>query len=146
MSKEKMVKMEVEIPERWMNFIDEYCQVTGRDRNQELIKTIKAEIEIPFLEDECLSKKDRVRLYDKYQLSDISKLPQWVRDEAAGIPWKPEPRSPWAAAVDKIMGNQKFKEAYAECMKHARTEAFLKAVKSMSPEEKAEVWAATPSA
>jgi len=76
-----------------LNFIDEYCQVTGRDRNVELVTMVKAEIEMPMLEDDWLSIKERVRLHDKYQLSDISKLLQWVRDETAGIPHAVKPET-----------------------------------------------------
>lgn len=54
---------------------------------------VKAEIEMPMLEDDWLSIKERVRLHDKYQLSDISKLLQWVRDETAGIPHAVKPET-----------------------------------------------------
>lgn len=95
--KDEIVELKIRIPKRWADFIDEYCQVTGRDRDQELVTMIKVEIEMPMIEDERLSKKDRVRLVEKYQLSDIYKIPQWVRDDAAGIPRevkpKPEPKT-----------------------------------------------------
>ena len=86
MSKEKKAELKIKVPERWLNFIEEYYSLVDRDRDEDLQSNMEATLEM-FIED--LDAKDRIRLVQKYQLSDIYKISQWIRDEAAGIPRKP---------------------------------------------------------
>jgi hypothetical protein len=141
MVKEKMVDLKIKVPARWSNFIDEYCQVTGRDRDEELMIMLRTQIEMPMLEDDRLSRVDRVRLHDKYQLSDISKLPQWLRDEIAGIP-RDVLANPKDAFVIKLtsllMKNPTFKEAQDRHFK----EAVMEGIDALTPDERVELQAA----
>jgi len=146
MVKEEMAELKIKVPTRWLNFINEYYEVTGRKSDEDLKMMVGAQIEMLMLEDDLLPLKERVRLHDKYHLSDISEIPQWVRDDAAGIPCPVEPRDPWESTVEKIMDNPKFKEIYLRHMKRAPVEAFVKAMEALSLEEVEEVKAALATA
>ena len=141
-----MAELKIKIPERWSNFIHEYYEVTGRKPDEDLEMMMRAQIEMLMLEDDLLPLKERVRLHDKYHLSDISEIPQGVSDEAAGIPRPPHPHDPWKTAIDKIWDNPKFKETCVESMKHAPARAFCEAFEVLSTEEQAEVRAAAAAA
>jgi hypothetical protein len=138
MSKEKMAELKIKIPARWLDFIEENYQVTGEDRDKDLLSHVKCLIEM--LMDE-LDDKDLMRLVDKYQLTDIREIPQWIRDEAAGIPRKVEPETddPMREVARVILKNPKFKEAFNQYQKSAETESFIKALGVLSPEERAEL-------
>lgn len=133
---EKMTELKIVIPERWLNFINDYYQVCGRDRDEDLVMMIKAQIEMPMLEDELLPVKDRVRLHDKYLLSDICEISPRTRDEAAGIsrPGKPE-KTPddlrFERAVHCVVNKPEWKGIYTQHLK----DAFLRGMELLSPEE-----------
>lgn len=148
MSKEKMTELKIKIPVRWLNFINEYYEVVGRDRDEDLVEMVKAQIEMPMLEDECLPTKERVRLYDKYQLTDIGDMPWWIRDKAAGIPHRVQPvnEDPMEKVVDLLMDNPKFMEEYTRCQKAANKESMIKALRVLPPEDRAAIRAAMPAA
>ena len=57
MVKEKMAELKIKVPECWLNFIDEYCQVTGRDRDEELWGMVRGTIECAMIEDAAPPKK-----------------------------------------------------------------------------------------
>lgn len=86
-----MAELKIKIPERWMNFIDECYEVTGRNRDKMLRGWMRAAIEAEIEDRTQLSLKERIRLVDKHKLTDIHQIVQWERDEAAGILRKPEP-------------------------------------------------------
>jgi hypothetical protein len=85
MVKEKMAELKIKIPVRWLNFIDDYYQVTGVNREKDMMSTMESIIEGFMIENrDCLSLKDRVRLVEKHKLTDIHTIRQWERDGAAG--------------------------------------------------------------
>ena len=130
MSKEKMVELKIKIPERWMNFIDEYYLVTGRDRNEDLTKMVKSQIEMPMIEDDLLSINERLQLVEKYQLADIYKIPQWARDKAAGIPRKPEPAPQKTTALDPIV-----RKVLVDFVAASTVKGIWKFIKDATPED-----------
>jgi DNA-binding Lrp family transcriptional regulator len=138
MSKEKIAELKIKIPARWLDFIEECYEVTGMDRDEDLLSWTKCRIEM-FMDK--LDAKDLVRLTEKYQLTDIREIPQCVRDEAAGIPHKVEPETddPMREVARVILKNPKFKEAFNQYQKSAETDSFIKALDVLSPEERAEL-------
>jgi hypothetical protein len=75
---EKMGKLKIKIPGRYLNFIDDYCEITGQDRKSAMLDMITASM-VMFIED--LDQEDRVHLVGKYQLTDIYKIPDWIQRE-----------------------------------------------------------------
>jgi hypothetical protein len=75
---EKMGKLKIKIPGRYLNFIDDYCEITGQDRKSAMLDMVTASM-VMFIED--LDQEDRVRLIGKYQLTDIYKIPDWMQRE-----------------------------------------------------------------
>ena len=127
-----------------MKFIEEYYQVTGRDRDEDIAGWMKAMIESDISD---LNAKDRIWLVEKCQISDIYEIPQWVRDEAAGIKREVEPANPLQKVSHMLTNNQNFKESFYRYLKSAEEDAFIKALEELPPEEMAEVRAAAaPSA
>jgi hypothetical protein len=105
MTTEKMAKLVLEVPERWANFIDEYFQVTGYNRVEDLTSNVERIMGL-YLAD--LPPKEQVSLAEKYRLSDIYDIPQRVRDAAAGIKCadKPVPASVLGAVfVEMVRGD-----------------------------------------
>lgn len=143
MESEKMAELKIKIPERWMNFIDDYFEVTGRDSDEEFKDCIRATIEM-FIGD--LDNKETVRLVEKHHLEDIYKISQRLRDEVAGIPHPAEPAHPWKGVVDLLVANPKFKESFYKHQESAIKKAFIEAFKELSSEEAAEIRAAAPAA
>lgn len=143
-----MAELKIEIPERWLNFIEEYYQVTGRDRAEDLIETVKTMIEMSMLDDDLLSAKEEVRLHEKYQLSDIKEISPLVRDEAAGIPRKVKPTTddPMRKVAHLLANNQKFKRSFYQYLHSAETDSFIRALDELSPEERTVIQAAMSSA
>ena len=145
MAKEKMAELKIKIPARWLNFINEYHEVAGRDLDENMRDTIKAAIESWMIPE--LSAKDTIRLVEKHNLSDIYEIPQWDRDEAAGIPRKvPTANNTKREAVHQLMNNPKFKESFKKHLDDAEVDSFIAAMDVLSPEEMATVKAGILSA
>jgi len=144
MPKEKMAELKIKIPTRWLKFISEYYEITGINHDEDQRSNVMSII-YTFIED--LDAKDRIRLVEKYHLSDIYEIPPGVWKEAAGIPRtvKPVP-DPWeniACLVSHLLvNNPKFKESYSRY----REEAIIKTLEELTPEEKTEIKAAILSA
>ena len=75
---EKMAKLKIKIPGRYLNFIAEYCEITSQDRKSTMLDMVTASM-VMFIED--LDVHDRVRLVDKYQLTDVYTIPDWIQRE-----------------------------------------------------------------
>ncbi|AGB03027.1 hypothetical protein [Methanoregula formicica] len=88
MAREKMAELNVKLPARWVNFLDEFYSVSGMNRDKNLREWMMAVIGANVEE---LDAKDRILLIEKYQLTDICEIPQWIRDEAAGISRNADP-------------------------------------------------------
>lgn len=86
-----MTELKIKIPERWLNFINDYYEVTGKNRDKDMCGTIKAAIEGVMIPD--LDVKQMIALVEKHQITDIREIAQWERDEAAGFPWAAISRS-----------------------------------------------------
>ncbi len=138
-SKEKMAELIIEIPERWLNFINDYCEVTGTNRDTELAGNIEG---IIYMFTDELEVKDMVRLVEKHHLTDIRKIAPRERDEAAGIPRRVKPVDPMGDAISLVVGKPEFEVAYKRLVK----EAFLEVVRTLPPEELAMVTTALSSA
>jgi len=138
-----MVELKIKIPARWLNFINEYHEVAGRDLDENMQDTIKTAIE-GFMISE-LSAKDKVQLVEKYQLADIYEIEQWERDEANGIPREvaPTTNTPKRETVRLLMDNPKFMEAFKESYKKhlhdAEVDSFITALDMLSPVDQAAV-------
>jgi len=133
---EKMTELKIEIPERWLNFINDYYQASGRNRDEDLVMMIKAQIEMPMLEDKLLPAIKRVRLHDKYSLSDICEIAPGVRDEASGIsrPGKSEKTLDdlsFERIVHCVVNKPEWKDIYVQHLK----DAFFRGMELLSPEE-----------
>jgi len=61
-----------------LDFITDYCEITGVDRKGTMLDMVTSTL-VMFIED--LNAEDRVRLVDKYQLEDIYKVPDWMQQE-----------------------------------------------------------------
>jgi hypothetical protein len=143
MTKEKMAELKIKVPARWVNFIEECYHVNGLDRNVDLRDNVRALVEM--LTDE-LDTKDLVRLHDKYQLSDIRKISQRTRDEAAGIPRKVEPLDLQTGIVDKIVTILSNKPEFEEARSRHFKLAIKESIAALTPGEIAEIQAAASSA
>jgi hypothetical protein len=137
MSKEEMVELKIKVPARWVNFIEDYYQVTGRNRDEDLRSSVFASIEGFMLPE--LNAKDKIRLIEKHQLQDICKIRPVDRDEAAGItiPAKHvDPNEAIAERAASILAKKpKFNEAYDRHIKAALKEG----IATLTPEERAEI-------
>ncbi|MGB8219236.1 MAG: hypothetical protein WCE46_02500 [Methanoregula sp.] len=78
-----MAELKIKVPERWTNFIDEYYEVTGINREMDMMSSMESIITGLMIEGGQISLNDRVRLVDKYKLADIYKIDPWVRDTVA---------------------------------------------------------------
>ena len=75
---EKMAKLKIKIPRRYLHFIADYCEITGQDYQSAMLDMVVATL-VMFIED--LDPGDRVLLVDKYQLTDIYKIPDRIQSE-----------------------------------------------------------------
>jgi|SRR5208337_3223306 len=134
---EKIKKLKIQAPNRYLCFIVEYCEITDLDFKSAMHDMIVASI-VMFIED--LDAKDRIRLVKKYHLSDIYEIPSGVWKEAAGIPSTVKPISdPWkniACRVSNLLvNNPRFKESY----NRYQADAIIKALEELTPDAKAEI-------
>ncbi len=64
-----MAVLKIKVPQAWVDLIDEYYAITGKDRDEDMMDNIEANIEGFMLGERCgLSKRDRDRLAKKYDL------------------------------------------------------------------------------
>jgi len=135
----KLAELKIKVPARWFNFINEYYEITGINPDRDQRGNVKSVI-CMFIED--LDAKDRIRLVEKYHLSDIYKIPPGIYDEASGIPRTVKPvseRENIACLVSNLLvNNPKFKESYNRYQK----DAIVKALEELTPKAKAEIRAA----
>jgi hypothetical protein len=141
MVEEKMVELKIMIPDRWLNFMTECCEVTGWDLEKEMMKMMDAEIGM-FVEN--LGTKDRIHLVEKHHLDDAYKVTQWDRDRADRISLKETPAALQDADMGKIAAilvkKPEYHEAYA---RHSRL-ALEEGLAALTPEERAEICTAAP--
>jgi hypothetical protein len=130
MVKEKMAELKIIVPTRWLNFIDDYYQVTGVDRKEDMMSTMESIIRGFMIENDHLSLKDRIRLVEKHKLKDIHPIAQWERDEAAGIKRKPEPIPQITQVKDPVAS-----EALAESLAPFAVKVAWKLLNGMTLEE-----------
>jgi hypothetical protein len=68
-------KLVIEVPERWVKFLDEYYTTTGYERDIDLCANVGRLLAL-FIAD--LPAKEQTRLVKKYRLNDIYTLPKSV--------------------------------------------------------------------
>jgi hypothetical protein len=137
MPKEKMVELKIKLPARWVAFMEDFYQVTGMERDRDLRSTIKASIEGFMLPE--LNAADTVRLVEKHQLADIYEIPQWLRDEAAGIPRKVKTKNPNEALAERAAALLTKKPGFNEACDQALKAVLIDGVRALTPEERAEI-------
>jgi hypothetical protein len=125
MAKDKMA--EIKVPARWIAAFNEIYQTLGWDFDEEVQGWLKAGLQADICE---IPGKERIRMVEKYNLSDVYEIPQWVRDEAAGIKRKPEPIPQIAPAKDPVAS-----EALVESLAPFAVKVAWKLLNGMTLEE-----------
>jgi len=125
MAKDKMA--EIKVPARWVAAFNEICQTLGWDFDEEIQGWLKAGLQADICE---IHGKDRIRIVEKYNLSDVYEIPQWVRDEAAGIKRKPEPIPQIPPAKDPVAN-----EVFVEVLAPFAAKVAWKLLQDMTPEQ-----------